>query len=91
MRRRHCGNGITQLRPISSKTERDGRCPARPGFLRRQSLETLDSIRRRESKNGIRQYARDDEFVLANDLRHVVAVSKKIVCFNCPAATERRE
>jgi len=45
------------------------------GLLARQSSETLDSIRL-AIENGIRQYARDDEFVLPMTA-HVIAVSKR--------------
>ena len=45
------------------------------GLLARQSSETLDAIRL-AIENGIRQYARDDEFVLPMTA-HVVAVSKR--------------
>jgi Methylase involved in ubiquinone/menaquinone biosynthesis len=45
------------------------------GLLARQSSETLDAIRL-AIENGIRQYARDDEFVLPM-AAHVVAVSKR--------------
>jgi len=63
--------------PTSSyffETERDAGVRT-AGLLARQSLETLDSIRR-AIENGIRQYARDDEFVLPMTA-HVVAVSKR--------------
>jgi ubiquinone/menaquinone biosynthesis C-methylase UbiE len=45
------------------------------GLLARQSSETLDAIRL-AIENGLRQYARDDKFVLPMTA-HVVAVSKR--------------
>jgi SAM-dependent methyltransferase len=56
------------------ETERDAGVRT-AGLLARQSPEALDAIRI-AIENGIRQYARDDEFVLPMTA-HVVAVSKR--------------